>query len=172
MFRKDLPLKLIRSAWSFAYAMDLSRQDTDLIRLLQRDARISNQELAEKAGLSASACWRRVKALERTGIITGYTAEIDSERAGLTFGAIVHVRLERHERAHVDDFIKAVSRRAEVLELFATTGEADYHMRVVCRSKDAYNLFLDEFLFRLPGLAQVRTNLILKNIKVTAALPV
>ncbi len=152
--------------------MDLSRQDNELIRLLQRNARVSNQELADKAGLSASACWRRVKAMERAGVITGYMAEVDSERAGLTFGAIVHVRLERHERAHVDDFIAAVSRRAEVLELFATTGEADYHMRVVCRNKAAYNLFLDEFLFRLPGIAQVRTNLILKNIKVTAALPV
>ncbi len=104
-------------------------------------------------------------------MLAGYVAQVDPEAAGLTFGAIVHVRLQRHERAHVDEFIEAVSRRAEVLDLFATTGEADYHMRVVCRDKDDYNRFLDEFLFRLPGVAQVRTNLILKQIKNSAVLP-
>jgi DNA-binding Lrp family transcriptional regulator len=152
--------------------MELTDRDNALIRLLQRDARVSNQDLAEAAGLSASSCWRRVKALEAAGVITGYIAEVNAEKAGLSFGAIVHVRLERHERAHVDHFIEAASRRAEVLELFSTTGEADYHMRVVCRDKNAYNVFLEEFLFRLPGIAQVRTNLILKEIKVTSVLPV
>jgi DNA-binding Lrp family transcriptional regulator len=152
--------------------MDLADKDYRLIRLLQRDARTSNQDLAESAGLSASACWRRVKALEAGGVITGYVAEVSAAKAGLGFGAIVHVRLERHERAHVDHFIESASRRAEVLELFATTGEADYHMRVVCRDLNAYNLFLEDFLFRLPGISQVRTNVILKEIKVTSVLPV
>jgi DNA-binding Lrp family transcriptional regulator len=151
--------------------MTLNDGDKKLLRLLQRDARISNQDLADRAGLSASACWRRVKALEQAGLITGYVAEVSAEKAGLGFGAIVHVRLERHERAHVDHFIEAVSRRAEVLELFATTGEADYHLRVVCEDKNAYNRFLEEFLFRLAGIAQVRTNLILKEIKATTVLP-
>jgi Lrp/AsnC family leucine-responsive transcriptional regulator len=159
--RKDIPVQ----------PAPLTALDRRLIRLLQRDARISNQDLADQAALSASACWRRVKALEAAGVITGYIAEISAERAGLLFGAIVHVRLERHERAHVDDFIEAVSQRAEVLELFATTGEADYHMRVLCPDKESYNRFLDDFLFRLPGLAQVRTNLILKDIKSSAVLP-
>jgi Lrp/AsnC family leucine-responsive transcriptional regulator len=151
--------------------MELTDRDRQLIRLLQRDARLSNQELAERAGMSTSACWRRVRALEEAGLITGYVAEVDPERAGLAFGAIVHIRLERHERAHVEDFISAVLRRPEVLELFATTGEADYHMRVVCGDKAAYNRFLDDFLFRLPGVALVRTNLILKEHKRTAVLP-
>jgi DNA-binding Lrp family transcriptional regulator len=151
--------------------MELTDRDRELIRLLQRDARLSNQDLAERAGMSPSACWRRVRALEEAGLITGYVAEVDAERAGLAFGAIVHVRLERHERAHVEGFIEAVLRRPEVLELFATTGEADYHLRVVCRDKAAYNRLLDDFLFRLPGLALVRTNLILKEHKRTAVLP-
>lgn len=151
--------------------MELTERDRQLLRLLQRDARLSNQDLAERAGMSASACWRRVKALEEAGLITGYVAEVDAERAGLSFGAVVHIRLERHEHAHVDGFIAAVLRRPEVLELFATTGEADYHMRVVCADKAAYNSFLDDFLFRLPGVALVRTNLILKEHKRTALLP-
>ena len=151
--------------------MELSQKDKQLIRALQRDARLSNQDLAEKLGLSTSACWRRVKALEEIGLITGYVAEVNAEKAGLGFGAIVHVTLARHERAHVDQFMEAASRRVEVLELFATTGEADYHMRVLCEDKNAYNRFLDDFLFRLPGVSQVRTNLILKEIKLTSALP-
>lgn len=152
--------------------MDLSDADRRLLRRLQADARLSNQDLAEAAGMSSSACWRRVKALEEAGVIATYATLLNAEPLGLRFSAIVHIRLERHERAHVDHFIDAVSRRAEVLECFATTGEADYHLRVVCADKDAYNRFLDDFLFRLPGLAHVRTNLILKDIKTTTQLPV
>jgi DNA-binding Lrp family transcriptional regulator len=140
--------------------IELSEKDKRLIRALQRDARLSNQELAEIAGLSASACWRRVKALEEEGLITGYVAGVDAEKAGLGFGAIVHVTLERHDRAHLDQFIQAAARRPEVLELFATAGD-----------KDAYNHFLEEFLFRLPGIDHVRTNLILREIKATTVVP-
>lgn len=148
--------------------------DTDrrLLSLLQQDCRISNQELANAVGMSASACWRRVRALEEAGVISGYIALIDGERIGQRFSAIVHVTLQRHERHHLDQFIDALSRRPEVLQVFATTGEADYHVHVLCEDKDAYNLFLEEFLFRLPGIAQVRTNLVLKSIKSTPRIPI
>lgn len=149
----------------------LTEPDRRLLRLLQGDARISNQELAEAAGMSASACWRRVKALEEAGVIAGYVALLEPEKAGFAFSAIVHITLLRHERAHVDHFIEAVSRRPEVLECFATTGEADYHLRIVSPDKESYNRFLDDFLFRLPGIAHVRTNVVLKDIKVTSRLP-
>ena len=152
--------------------MELSDSDRRLLRLLQRDARMSNQDLADACSMSASACWRRVKALEAAGLITGYIAELNAEAVGLGFGAIVHVRLERHDRAHLDQFIDQAARRPEVLELFTTTGEADYHLRVVCADKNAYNGFLENFLLRLPGIAQVRTNLILKEIKSTSVLPI
>lgn len=122
--------------------------------------------------MSASACWRRVKALEEAGVITAYPALVDAESVGLDFEAIVHVTLVRHETAPVSTFISRISERPEVLECFATTGELDYHLRVVCRDKDAYNLFLEEFLFRLPGIAHVRTNLVLKVIKLQSRLPV
>lgn len=152
--------------------MELSETDRRLLQLLQADARISNQELADRAGMSASACWRRVKALEDAGVITGYPAIVNAENAGLKFSAIVHVTLTRHETAHVATFIARIVGRPEVLECFATTGEADYHLRVVCRDKDAYNLFLEDFLFRLPGIAHVRTNLVLKDIKLHSRIPV
>ena len=153
------------------HPMKLTEQDRRLLRMLQQDARIPNQDLARETGMSASACWRRVKALEEAGLISGYVALIAPDMAGFEFSAIVHITLRRHERAHVDQFIEAVSRRPEVLECFATTGEADYHLRVMSPDKDAYNHFLDDFLFRLPGIAQVRTNVVLKEIKVTTRLP-
>jgi Lrp/AsnC family transcriptional regulator, leucine-responsive regulatory protein len=151
--------------------MDLTEADRRILRLLQRDARISNQDLAEQVGLSASACWRRVKALEDAGIIAGYPAILHPEKAGLGFSAIVHVTLARHEATPVTSFIARIRERPEVVACFATTGEADYHLRVVCRDKDAYNDFLDEFLFKLPAVAHVRTNLILKSIKLQSELP-
>jgi Lrp/AsnC family leucine-responsive transcriptional regulator len=149
----------------------LTEQDRRLLRILQENARISNQELAEQAGMSASACWRRVRALEQAGVINRYATILNAARAGQKFHAIAHVSLTRHDHSHVDTFIAEVRRRPEVLDCFATTGEADYHLRVVCENLDAYNRFLEGFLFRLPGIANVRTNLVLKDIKQETALP-
>ncbi len=151
--------------------MELSEADKRLLRQLQKDSRLSNQELADIAGMSASVCWRRIKAFEEAGLIAEYPAVLDAAKAGFHFEAIVHVSLARHELTPVSLFIEKVAARPEVLECFATTGEADYHLRVVCRDKDAYNQFLDEFMFKLPGVAHVRTNLILKVIKLDSRLP-
>lgn len=148
----------------------LSDSDRRLLRLLQQDGRMSNQQLAEAAGMSPSACWRRVRALEETGLIRRYTALVDAERAGLGFSAVVHVSLTRQTADHVETFVSEIVRRPEVLECLATTGEADYHLRVVCADLAAYNDFLENFLFRLPGIAQVRTNLVLREIKLETAL--
>ena len=149
----------------------LDEKDRRLLRLLQQDNRISNADLAQKAGLSASVCWRRVRALEEAGVITAHRAELSPRRVGLDFHAIVHVRLTRHNPAHLDEFIRAVSRRAEVIECHATTGPADYHMRVLCRSIDAYNTFLESFLFRLAAVESAQTNVVLREIKRAGSLP-
>ena len=148
----------------------LEDQDRRILAALQADSRVSNQELADIAGMSASACWRRVKALEEAGIIRRYCAIVDAAAVGMGFHAIVHVSLTRHDHNHVDTFIAEVKRRPEVLDCFATTGEADYHLRIVCADLAAYNAFLEGFLFRLPGIANVRTNLVLKDIKQETAL--
>ena len=145
--------------------------DERLLALVQTSGRISNQDLAEAAGMSTSACWRRMRHLEESGVVRGYAALVDRERAGFATSAILHVSLERHDSRFVDEFVRRVKDRPEVLECFATTGDADYHLRVVVRDMAAYNLFLDEFIFRLPGIRQVRTNVILKEIKDGVALP-
>jgi Lrp/AsnC family transcriptional regulator, leucine-responsive regulatory protein len=145
--------------------------DQRILAELQKDGRATNLELADAVGMSTSACWRRVRALEEEGIIRGYSALLDREKAGFGTSAILHVSLERHDATFVDQFVAQVSKRSEVLECFATTGDADYHLRVVVRDMQAYNDFLDTFMFRLPGIRYVRTNMILKEIKTSVALP-
>ena len=145
--------------------------DERILQRLQADGRITNQDLADAAGLSASACWRRVRALEEGGVIAGYAALVDREKAGFATSAILHVSLERHDARFVEEFVRRVSARPEVLDCFATTGDADYHLRVAVRDMAAYSRFLDEFVFRLPGIRQVRTNVVLKEIKAGVALP-
>ncbi|NBJ11050.1 Lrp/AsnC family transcriptional regulator [Microvirga arsenatis] len=149
----------------------LEKQDEHILARLQQEGRTTNQQLAEDVGMSTSACWRRVRALEETGVIVGYSALVNREKAGFSTSAILHVSLERHDAKFVDEFVSRVTARAEVLECFATTGDADYHLRVVVRDMHAYNEFLDGFMFRLPGIRTVRTNVILKEIKTSVALP-
>jgi Lrp/AsnC family leucine-responsive transcriptional regulator len=145
--------------------MKLDDRDRRLLSLLQEDCRLSNAELAEAVGMSTSGCWRRVRAFEEAGIVTRYGAHVNPARLGLDFHAIVHVQLTRHDPVHLQEFIAAVQRRDEVLDCFATTGQADYHLRVLCRDIAVYNVFLEEFLFRLPALQSAQTNVVLREIK-------
>ena len=149
----------------------LDAQDRRLLLRLQKDSRLSNQQLAEEVGMSASACWRRVDALEKSGVITRYAAMVDREQAGFAMSAILHVSLDRHDEQFVTQFVARAKQRSEVLECFATTGDADYHLRVVVSDMAAYNRFLDDFLFKIAGIRHVRTNVILKEIKYEIALP-
>ena len=143
----------------------LGAQDRTILEALQRDSRLTNAEVAARAGMSASACWRRTRALEVAGVITGYGARVDPRACGMTFHAIVHVHLSRHLPEIVGRFIAAVRHRDEVQDCFATTGDSDYLLRVLCADQTAYNAFLEQFLFHVDGVAQVRTSLILKEIK-------
>ncbi|MCC5986590.1 MAG: Lrp/AsnC family transcriptional regulator [Pararhodobacter sp.] len=145
--------------------MELEERDKRILALLQSNARLSNQELAERAGMSPSSCWRRVRALEEAGVIRGYRAEIDPRRAGLGFHAIIHVQLTRHAREIVERFKAEVMRHDEVIDCFATTGAADYHLRVLCADLDAFNAFMERTLFRLDGIANIQTNLVLSHVK-------
>jgi DNA-binding Lrp family transcriptional regulator len=136
----------------------LDAKDRRILSELQGDSRLTMQELGDRTGMSSSACWRRVKSLEETGIIDRYAVIVDPRKSGFGFSS-------------VERFIKEVLRHPEVLECFATSGEADFHLRVVVEDIDAYNAFLDDFIFRLPGVSQVRSNIVLKEIKANTALP-
>ncbi len=149
----------------------LKLKDRLLLRELQKDSRLTMQQLAERVGMSSSACWRRVRNLEESGVIDRYAVIVNPRKAGFSLSSMTVVSLARHERENVENFVREVLRHPEVLECFATSGEADYHLRVVAEDMDAYNRFLDDFIFRLPGVSQVRSNIVLKEIKADTALP-
>ena len=145
--------------------------DVKILSILQRQGRISNQDLAQQVGISTAACWRRVRALEEDGTVSHYSAQLDRERLGLKLCAFVHVSLSRHQRGSTVDFETAVRDRPEVLECFATTGDADFILRVVTADIESFDRFLEEFLFGLEGIAQVRSNIALRQLKFETALP-
>ena len=149
----------------------LGQKDRLLLDELQKDSRLTMQQLAERVGMSSSACWRRVRNLEETGVIDRYAALVNPRKAGFTLSSMTLISLARHEQKNVENFVREVKRHPEVLECFATSGEADFHLRVVVEDMDAYNAFLDDFIFRLPGVSQVRSNIVLKEIKADTALP-
>lgn len=151
--------------------MEIDTRDRRLLALLQTDSRVSNADLAAAAGMSASACWRRVRAFEEAGIITRFGAYVDPALVGLGFQAIVHVQLTRHDPDRLAEFIHAINGRSEVIDCYATTGQADYHLRVLCRDITAYNAFLEEFLFRLPAVQSAQTNVVLREIKRGTGVP-
>jgi DNA-binding Lrp family transcriptional regulator len=149
----------------------LGQKDRLLLHELQKDSRLTMQQLAERVGMSSSACWRRVRNLEESGVIDRYAVLVNPRKAGFSLSSMTHVSLARHEEKNVENFVREVMRHPEVLECFATSGEADFHLRVVVEDMDAYNKFLDDFIFRLPGVSQVRSNIVLKEIKADTALP-
>ena len=149
----------------------LGKKDRAILIQLQRDSRLTMQQLAEKVGMSSSACWRRVRSLEESGVIDRYAVIVNPGKAGFSLSSMTLVSLARHEERSVENFVTEVRRHPEVLECFATSGEADFHLRVVVEDIEAYNKFLDDFIFRIPGVSQVRSNIVLKEIKADTALP-
>ncbi len=149
----------------------IGAQELRILDELQRDCRLSNQELAERVNLSPSACWRRVRALEEDGVIQGYVAKVDPERVGLTDCVFANVRLERHSKAITEEFVEAVLTRPEVLDCYATTGDEDYMLRVLAPSVRAYDRFLQDFLLDLPYVAHVRSHFVLRRIKAETRIP-
>jgi Lrp/AsnC family leucine-responsive transcriptional regulator len=122
--------------------MTLDAIDRRILAELQRDGRITNQALAEKVGLSATPCLRRVKRLEEAGILRGYVAVVDQKAVDLPVSVFISIKLERQREEDLDRFAEAVSRWPEVMECYLMTGQRDYLMRVVCADLPAYERFL------------------------------
>ena len=154
-----------------AGAIRLDRFERRILMALQANARLTNQELAKQVGISPSACWRRVKALEESGVILHYAAILDPRKVGLGECVFAHVSLARHSSALTKEFAESIRVRPEVMECFFTTGDADVLLRVVTPSVSSYDRFLDEFIFSAPGISQVRSNFALRQIKFETALP-
>jgi Lrp/AsnC family leucine-responsive transcriptional regulator len=149
----------------------LDRLDRSILNCLQTDGRVSNQELAERVALSPSPCLRRVRALERSGVIRHYVALLDPAKVGLTMLAYVSVKLEKKGRMPVEQFSLSVQGWSEVVACYSMTGDMDYLMRVQVEDLEHFSRFIMEKLFKQPGVIDIRSNFVLERIKDTTALP-
>lgn len=150
-----------------APAIKLDELDQRIWEELSRDGRLSNTELAQRIGLSPSACWTRVRALEENGVIKGYTALIDRAAVGLPETIMVEVTLEkqRHTANVLDSFERAIAHLPEVIEAALVAGDFDYYLRVAASSTADYERFLREKLYRIPGVRQARSIFILREMR-------
>lgn len=146
--------------------------DRKILVALQDNARRANVDLARMVGLSPSPCLRRVRDLERDRIIRSYATLVDPAAVGLGVSVFIQVSLERQIESALDTFEAAVRARAEVMECYLMTGDADYLLRVVVADLPAYERFLMDSLTRIPGVASIKSSFALKQIKYGTALPI
>lgn len=146
--------------------------DRKILAILQKDSRVTMQDLAERVGLSVSPCHRRVKLLEESGVITRYSAMVDQKSLGLHVSVFISIKLERQKEEDLDRFAKAISGWSEVLECYLMTGNRDYLLRVVAADLASYEAFLKTKLTRLNGVASIESSFALSQVKYSISLPV
>jgi len=153
--------------------MELDRYDRRILEALQADGRITNQELAEHIGLSPSPCLRRVRALEESGLITGYRAILDAKKLGLSLMALIHISMDRHTPERFANFEEKVAALPAVMECLLVTGQdADYQLKVVVEDMDAFQALLLEKITRIEGVSGVHSSFVLRRVVDKTALPV
>ncbi|MEC7943395.1 MAG: Lrp/AsnC family transcriptional regulator [Pseudomonadota bacterium] len=146
--------------------------DRRILKELQRDGRISNVDLAKAVGLSPSPCLRRVRDLEKSGIIDRYGAILNQGAAGLPLSVFVQVTLERQVETALETFERIIAERPEVLEAYLMTGDSDYLLRIVVPDVSDYEIFLKDHLTRIPGVASIKSSFALNRVKYETALPI
>jgi Lrp/AsnC family leucine-responsive transcriptional regulator len=150
---------------------ELDAIDSRILAALQADARLSNLELADRVGLSASPCLRRVRRLERDGYIEGYRAMLQRERIGLGLTVFLGVKIDGHANERATAFEEAVVAMPEVIACHVVSGESDYLLEVVVADLAHYQRFLVGQLLNMPIVREVRSNFAIQTLKATAPLP-
>jgi Lrp/AsnC family leucine-responsive transcriptional regulator len=149
----------------------MDAKDRQIVRALQKDGRLTNQDLADRVALSPSPCLRRVRLLEERGIITGYAARVDAKAYGLAVTAYIRIALQRHEKDSVRTFEARVAEIDEILECYLMTGDADYLLKVMVADLDAYEAFVRNRLHAIPGIASINTSLVYGVVKDSKVFP-
>jgi len=150
----------------------LDQFDLKILRELQRDGRLTNNELSERIALSASQCSRRRARLEAEGFIKGYQAMLDRERLGLDLLVVISVTLANHNRDNAQRFARLVNDLPEVLEAYSLTGEMDYHLKVVVRGLSDLSRFVNEVLLPHDAVQHVKSAIVLTTLKQAGPLPI
>lgn len=150
----------------------MDETDRRILRVVQADPDLPVVEIARRAGLSHTPCWRRLKKMEADGVIVGRALVLDAKQLGLTVNVFAALRLRQHDEETLEALEAAACGHPEIVECFSMSGESDYIVRVVARSIDDYERFLKKVLLHLPGVSSVNSSFALKCIKTTTALPV
>lgn len=145
--------------------------DRKILKQVQSDASLPVEKLADEVGLSRNACWRRVKAMEESGVIKGRVALVDPEKIGLELCAIVLIRTADHDQDWLQKFARAVQDMPEIVDAQRTTGEIDYILRVRLANMKDYDSFYQRLIQRVP-LADISASFVMEDLKQTTALPV
>jgi Lrp/AsnC family leucine-responsive transcriptional regulator len=144
---------------------NLDKFDIAILRILQEDARATNVEIAERVNLSPSPCLRRIRNLEKSGVLRGYRADIDRKQVGLGLTVFVEIKVGRHSQENALSQQEALLAVPEVVSCFLISGSADFLAEVVVADLAAYETLLTETLLALPGVADIRSNFAIRTIK-------
>jgi Lrp/AsnC family transcriptional regulator len=151
--------------------MDLSRTDRRLLNALQRDASLSQNELADIAGMSRTSCWRRIRDFEESGVIEKQVALLHPRKLGFQIHVLLAVAMVEHTDANRDSFEAHVQSLPEVTECYSVSGERDYILQVVVRDMDAYNQFINAQILHHPAVRSASSTFALRRVKYSTALP-
>ena len=169
--RAAAPAAAVDLAVGEPHGNELDRYDIALLHELQRDARLSNTELAARIGLSAAPTWRRVKWLEEQGYITGYRAEIDRRKIGLGVLAFVRVDADRNTATATRQLEEAIRRIPDVISCHYISGSGTFELEVMATDLDAFSRFAQGTLLNLPHVKDLHTSFSLGEVKAGGALP-
>lgn len=149
----------------------MDEKDLRILACLQANGRMSNQELAERVNLSPSPCLKRVRQLENSGVIQGYTALVDEQALGLSVTAFIRVRLQIHSTESVNTFEQAIARMDAVLDCYVMTGNADFLLRVLVENLKDYEEFVRHQLHAVPYVASIDTSFAYGHVKRAMVFP-
>jgi len=153
--------------------VEIDRYDREILNVLQQDGRISNQDLADRIGLSPSPCLRRVRVLEEAGLIVAYRALLDARKLGLSLMALIGISMDQHTPERFANLETAIAEIPEILECLLITGQqSDYQLKVVVRDMDAYQDLLLNKITRIQGVTGVHTSFVLRKVVDRSSLPV
>ena len=145
--------------------MKLDKFDFAILRELQRDARMSLQEISQAVGLTSSPCWARIKRMEDAGVIEGYSVRVNPALVGLPDTVIVQVTLDSHSDEALFEFGRALEQIPEVLEAFLVSGDYDYYVRIAVADTRDYERLLRERLYKIPGIRHSKSSFVLRQLK-------
>lgn len=139
--------------------------DRKILRALQQDARASLQQIGQTVGLSSSPCWERIRKMEQSGVIQGYTVRLDGQALGLHDTVMVQVTLDSHSDNTLEKFGETLAAIPEVIEAYLVSGEYDYLLRVAVKDTRDYERLLREKLYKIKGIRHSKSSFVLRTLK-------